>query len=325
MSDQTREDIRRTWLVAEAAGRPEDGVRAHPIAELDAGTISVFLGADGTRHLIVPAIEGEVYPRLDGSFLTVRSTVLSFDDAEAPFLQVACSSPGLFDLFDELLVSVVETARGSDEPAADAARTVLRWRDLLRSTRPLSHVGEMGLFAELWVLNKATEGSLFDVGVWRGPLREPKDIVSAHAWAEVKAVAPDASSVRINGLDQLADVANLTGYLVCIEVREDTDGIPIASLIESLAARCEDAPLFDERLALYGWNRNAPSSRMWAAGDILLTPVEAAPRLTPADLVDQLHVGVTAVTYQVDLTLLRSMSVATPVTVISHLLQGGQL
>lgn len=109
----------------------------------------------------------------------------------------------MFDLFDDLLVSVLEEVASSSQPASTIASAVDRWRELLRarSATGLDVREEMGLFGELRVF-EVTLGPL-PVDVWRGPLKEPKDFVLVDRFVEVKSCGPAQTTVSIHGLEPI--------------------------------------------------------------------------------------------------------------------------
>jgi len=127
-------------------------------------------------------------------------------------LRMTLEVPGLLPVFTALCHDVVEATRSgvSDSRAASAfLGRIERWRRLLdKDASDLSGSAALGLIGELTVLlSVILRGSapLDAVSSWTGPLGTPQDfILPSGQRLEVKAIDRHASTVRINGLTQLA-------------------------------------------------------------------------------------------------------------------------
>ena len=64
---------------------------------------------------------------------------------------------------------------------------------------------QRGLIAELHILRLSQDSDLFDIDMWRGPLREPHDIVDRDFALEVKSLGELSRSIEIHGPEQLAE------------------------------------------------------------------------------------------------------------------------
>ena len=134
-----------------------------------------------------------------------------------------------------------------------------RWRALLavrRGTR-LSLTEQMSLFAELTVLDLVTRGGALPAAWWRGPRREPHDIVTPARAFEVKAVGRTSSTVTIHGVDQLEPPGRPLA-LVLVEVVEAEDGRSLPDLVDGVLSRVDDLGDALWSLTAAGFDRAEP-------------------------------------------------------------------
>lgn len=295
---------------------PRPGPEIHAMSLTPDGEtpIRVYVDDGGSRHLLVPAEAATELDPIRGDALVCELRSLSFAGETARFLDVTCQRPGLFEVFDDLLASILEAAAESGDPLDAAITTLRRWRDLLRAwSLSMSHEAEMGLFAELHVLELLTRASRsLAPEIWRGPHHEPKDIVAHDYWIEVKAAAPSSQYVWIHGLDQLQDLPGADGYLAVVTVVEDADGRTIEDVAAELRSRCDDRREFEALLLLARWVPHADAHR-WVAVDLDVVRASDCPRL-PAP--DQLHAGIGRVRYEIDLAITRSHRLQGPTDVL---------
>lgn len=287
----------------------DDAVRTAVLTHTtDGRPIRLGLDAAGRSHLLVTG-GGPDPRRTSGRALEIVVRPYVFDEQPGYHVDVTCEDPNLHDLFDELVANLVPRLLGAEDPYDVVVRSLDRWRELLRgSSDSLTHRREMGLFAELYVLDRMSAGAAFDPAWWRGPLREPKDLVTPRTWAEVKAVPPAADTVRINGLTQLEDIAGLDGYLCVLDVELDDDGVTCLELAEALEGRVTDREVFETLLVNAGLRAESADRRRWHVGDVTLCPAPAVPRIVPGMFAQPVPAGVRTVTYELDRDLLRSVS-----------------
>lgn len=303
-----------TWAtIGEAAG--DKAVTAGRLTEGER-PVRVFVDRDGTRHLLVPGDRRADEDIAVGSALRCRIRSLDFGSGQETFLDVACTSTALFDVFDDLLVSILTTATASGDPLGAALTMLEHWHELLRAwAASLGHEREMGLFAELAVIEIATAANdSFDPAVWRGPAHEPKDLVFPLAWVEVKAVGATSRTLTINGLEQLTDVPGSAGYLAVLTVTTQDDGRTVQQLVDVLTPRATDPGAFADRLVAAGW-ADHPDARRWRLDGIDVVRAETCPRLT-SESVGIVPAGVELVRYQLDLSVVRSMRVPDAASVL---------
>lgn len=303
--------------------RPADNAVKTVVIAHAAGGQPMRLGLDaaGGAHLLV-GVGGPDPREANGRSLDIKTCAYAFDDTPGYYLDLACREPDLQDLFDELLAALIPRLHDAEDPYDAVVRSLARWRELLRGRADvLTHQREMGLLAELYVLNEVARGATFDPTWWRGPLREPKDVVMPNAWIEVKAVSPAADSVRINGLAQLEDLPGLDGFLCVVDVDLDDDGAGLTciELAESVAVRATDREVFEALLVKSQLPAGEPVPRTWRVGAVTLCPVSTVPRLVPAMFTEAVPAGVRTVTYELDRHLLGSLSLPHPRSVLAGL------
>jgi hypothetical protein len=282
-----------------------------PLRPADA---EVRLGVDGlgSRHLLISVGEGDE-PKADNSdgAVAVRIRTYTFGGTPRRFIDVVCSRRDLFDLFDDVLVDVLGTL-ASDEisaPAEAAVHVVQRWRALF-ATRPqrlLTTTGQMSLVGELHVLGVAHTAALIDVMAWRGPYREPHDIVLPHCALEVKAVGATSSSVEVHGVDQL-DPPSIPLALVLVRITEAKDGERLPDVVDRTLAVVSDRAEALKRLAAAGYSpadAEQYEQRFAIHGVDFVIVDDSVPRIVPSSFASGVcPVGVEGVTYQVMLDAL---------------------
>lgn len=301
-----KQELRRTWALQRKP--PDDTtVRAHVLAHLPTGELRLYTDHVGGRHLLVPGSSSGQMDAAQGDALRCEVRILTFEGTVGRFLDISCRQASLFEVFDDLLVSVVNDAVASGDPLSAACDVITRWRELLRAwSTTMSDEREMGLFAELAVVDIITATSgVFRSGTWRGPLREPKDVVLDQAWVEVKAAGLRTESVWINGLEQLADLIGLDGYLAIATLSEDESGETVDDVARRLRSRAEDPDEFDELLLAAGWTADRSGSH-WVLDHVDVADAVTCPRLIE-DSANPVPLGVGRVRYELQLHVVRSL------------------
>lgn len=172
----------------------------------------------------------------------------------------------------------------------------------------MRHEQEMGLFAELYFLELVTRRApILLPAIWRGPLREPKDLVGSDWWVEVKAAAPSKAAVSINGLDQLAEIDGFEGYLAVATIEESDDGQTIDDVTPALRSRSMSPTAFDELVLQAGWVSRDDSTR-WVVTSADVVSSAVCPRLS-VDPSTGVPAGIGRVRYELDLSVARSLSI----------------
>lgn len=245
---------------------------------------------DGMRHLLVAVRPSDkrVPEEVNGA-LKVKRRPYTFNEATSFYLDVQCTRGDLFDVFDELLTDIMDTidAGGS----ADAAIGVIQdWRSLLavRGRQTLSLAAQRGLFAELTVLRLAQPDGSIDFSHWRGPLKEPHDILMPTLAIEVKSVGRDTRSVEMHGALQLSEPGRPLS-LVLVELTEEPSGQSLTDLAEELIEQATDHEFAKRRLRMAGVESSHLDSNpahFTVTGVRHLIVGHQTPRITPEEFAD---------------------------------------
>lgn len=252
--DWSRE-LAHTWPLLETDD--PTGIASAPLP-LVAGPADVRIGIDGTdaRHLLVPVGDEDVRVPDDEGAVTVKLRTYTFQATPRRYVDVVCSRPDLVDVFDDVLVDILGQIAPASAPAGTTVEAVARWRTLLatRRSRRLTLVEQMSLFAELSVLELVTSGSTLEAAWWRGPRREPHDIVTPHRAIEVKAIGGSSTAVTIHGIEQLEPPGRPLA-LVVAEIDEEPSGRSLPELVDAVLARVDDRGELIYLLTSVGYER----------------------------------------------------------------------
>jgi Putative PD-(D/E)XK family member, (DUF4420) len=186
-------------------------------------------------------------------------------------LHITLLEPSLRTVFAALCMDIAEATRaGVDDQrlAAAVLHRIERWRALLlRDRAGLDDTVLRGLLGELHVLEMRVLPGMPPreaVMAWTGPHGTPQDFqLGTGERLEVKALAPNATHVRINGLTQLDGGAN---PLTLVVVRMQTTGVAapgrttaadkVAHVRSLLAEDAGALVAFDDALAAMGWHHH---------------------------------------------------------------------
>ena len=173
-----------------------------------------------------------------GIELQVRQ--LEQDSENRWFLDVVCTRSDLRWLFSSFVADILLRIRrhADSSPIAIVRTCFAAWRALFAAAERRLTVKQLaGLFGELHVLDRMLIRSPSAVSLWRGPLHEPHDFVSAGLDLEVKTtLSSEDDIVHIHGLDQLTVPAEGRLHLAHLRVEvPSSDGESVPDLIERLA------------------------------------------------------------------------------------------
>jgi hypothetical protein len=285
----------------------------------------VALDRNGFRHLLIASFDEQ--PEVDSrpSVLSATLRPLSFGGKVHDYFDIACLDQELHPEFDEVVLDILETIQGADQPAVAAAESLARWRRLFRSrlVRGLSMEARIGLFAELSVLIALTEAdSALPIEMWRGPLREPHDFELKSRCIEVKGLAERSERFTVHGWEQLDRHDERPLDLILVNVVSDPTGLSISNLVETLRKRVESPTTLRARLLAAGWDETIATAddETFTVGTIFGLPVsDAVPRLVRNMLVQgQPPDGVSGLRYQVELADLLPMVVETSLALLTE-------
>jgi hypothetical protein len=316
-SENWHVELRHSWAVL-APPIPPDEIVTSPLPLVVAGT-AARIGTDthGSRHLLVPAADDEdpAVDHIEGA-LTVRLKPYSFGRRVRRYLDITCARTDLFDLFDELVVDVLTGLSTTDPgPAGTAATLVHRWRTLLSAgpRRILTFAEQLSLLGELHVLDLVHPAGPIDITTWRGPLREPHDIVQPHRALEVKTIGPTSDAVDINGVHQLEPPGRPLA-LVLVTVTATDPGTSLPEFVDRVLARVDDRGEALRRLGRVGYHpadRGHYEATTFTVTDIDHVRVGAdTPRIVPSSFVGgDIPRGVGDLGYRIPLGSLHDLTV----------------
>ncbi|HEY4243190.1 MAG TPA: PD-(D/E)XK motif protein [Kofleriaceae bacterium] len=203
---------------------------------------------DGLPALVVPlaAIGDRVIGRRAAGceLRAIRSARFHFRQEiwEGAAAALVCTERAARDIFSVLAVDIA--TRLPDKPSwATVAQSVAEWQALLAAAENPSATSELGLWGELWFIDRAVTPSLLVAG-WRGPERDATDFFVDGVAAEVKA-SRQARQHHVSLSQVQEPVGEHPSYLLSLWVKED----PVRGLtVTELVARIELA--IDDRAAL---------------------------------------------------------------------------
>ncbi|WP_433287762.1 PD-(D/E)XK motif protein [Pseudonocardia sp. CA-142604] len=304
-------ELAHTWPLLETDGPTRISSAPLPIP---AGRGNVRIGVDGGdgRHLLVPVGDEDV--RTDGveGALTVLLRTYTFQGTPLRYVDVVCTRPDLVHAFDNVLVDILGQIEHTPTPAGTTVEAVSRWRALLatRRSEKLTLTAQMSLFAELTVLDLVTAGAELPARWWRGPRREPHDIVTPDRAIEVKAVGATSSTVTIHGVDQL-DPPDRPLALVVAEVSEEPGGRTLPELVDAILSRVNDRGEALWLLTAAGYERGESEryqERFVVTGIAHVEVSEALPRIVSSSFgPGGVPVGVTKVEYRLAMDVLEPL------------------
>ena len=308
-------DLGVLWTAFAEKGPPGTGeIRTYETLVItSAGPILIALDATSKRHVLIPVSNrSDVQEDLTGS--GVRIIAGQFEDRgqSVSCADVICLRPDLNELFDILIVDVLDEIAKKPNSAAHQCSIVLaRWRELLASQPPafLGKEALSGLFGELHYLRRIIIAGPPNLGFWRGPDRERHDFRSGQTALEVKTSrARQGRFCEIHGHDQLELPERGELFLSFVRVLEDeSSGESVPDLIRDIQA----AGIYGHELALrlqkVGYDlRDADryeAARFVVTEDRMYRVSQEFPRIVSQSFrTGSLPPGIKALTYEIDLT-----------------------
>lgn len=241
-----------------------------------------------------------------------RHRIAGRDDA--PYVDLVCIDPGATQTFATVAVdiarNVVQEPIESRTSAVSAALREWRWFWGV-DPRRMSANDAVGLFGELWFLNRWAERSAASVRAWEGSNGARHDFQWPTSSVEVKTTARAGSATHtIEHLEQLEDP--VTGKLYLYSLRIARDALA-ANSVHSLAEATLEALRTDpvtrsdlmSKLARRGYTpvgSEASEVTFRVVDEGLYLVVDGFPRLTPQTFPDGLPSGIATVSYQLDMS-----------------------
>jgi hypothetical protein len=238
--------------------------------------VALFIDAGGARFGAYVELIGDT--SLPPSPL-LEITVALVRVEGAPHLEVATSTRSLYRdfylLLGELIGAVVHDGA---EPVAALLAALDRWQNLLRMTALLSEERQIGLFGELWLLERLLPyRGAAALDAWVGPAGQPHDFRFGNTEIEVKTTSSNRRTHTINGLAQLMPSQDCSLFLLSLHMtaagaggrtlaelvdgldstvsRFDGGRLRLKSLLDATGFRAVDAPHYRTRRRIGGQPR----------------------------------------------------------------------
>jgi len=213
------------------------------------------------------------------------------EESPASFLALVCHNQRFQETFAALCHDLLENLQAGESPIHLVTATLRRWREFFQiSSPPLTQEQCLGLFAELWFLERWI-GIPDGISGWNGPSGARHDFQRPESSIEVKAtIALSGGAVhRISSLEQLENPA--TGVLYLFSLRATVDSLAantLPGIVNRIMRNLRDNPEalteFSDRLGRSGYkpgDANHYDYRWRILAEELFEVREDFPRLTP--------------------------------------------
>jgi hypothetical protein len=316
------EELDRAWL---SLATP-DSVQQLAAAAIPGDDVWVAIDHEGQRHLLLRVPDGTEAPPTvtQGLRVTVaRHQVLGGDPAD--YLDLVCMSSELTMTFTAVAADI--SAEAGPTMPEDRLTTVVsalgRWQWFwgIEADR-LSAQDALGLFAELWFLQRWEGGGAATVDAWTASTGSRHDFQWPERSIEVKATGRRADGAvvhRIQHLDQLADPEEGTLYLFSLRVVRDElahNTLPglVDRVTEGLRGNARAKEDLARKLGLRGYSpafRRHHETPYRVLGEHMYRVGAGFPRLTPASFDNGLPAGIGTVSYVLDMAACDRWLIAT--------------
>ena len=238
------------------------------------GPLEVFLAVDeGANHLILIYLPSLFTPKFD--VLNNDNIELLFVK-EGHFLLIRLLDNDFSSLFDDLVVSLIDSIKGFSDPteaSKEFVRTYVKWSSFFSKTieRSLSKERVIGLWGELSYLldliKSASSDSSIDpvLKAWVGPYDAAHDFELSSSSVEIKTKPMSSSIVKISSEFQLDNIDGKKLLLTVFSVTDTEHGLSLKDLflkiktqiqkrngdITLFLAGLEKESLNEERLSKY--------------------------------------------------------------------------
>jgi hypothetical protein len=310
-------ELRQVW---EAVARPPIGrLNGRRVPETVAWAAVDPMGLWHLLILVAPSEAKLTNPPTRGLRVTTEVMQIA-DEVPATHIDLACVEPAFADTFVAFALDVLKALEGSEVPRTAVLSVLERWRRFWSVDQGLSEDAALGLFGELWFLERWMS---LPAGVrrWLGPERARHDFQWDDASVEVKTSRSggDGAPVhRIASLDQLADPERGRLWLFSLHVTRDVlaaNTLPaLVSRVElALAAHPAEHAAFMDHLASCNYSPAHADryDRRWRILSEQLYSVEGGfPRLLVGRFAGGLPAGVRDVSYTLDMAACANWCIA---------------
>lgn len=291
--------------------------------------VRLAMSADQVRSLLVPVGSlKEVRRDARSSGVQIDAATLRDAGGDAHFARMTCSAVHLNDLFNVLVLEVLDRIQVEPGAAASHCNDVLeRWRELLGGSpsRLLTEERLRGLFGELTLLRLLAGINSRSLSLWSGPGGQPHDFESPIGDLEIKVCRPGLRrELQINGPLQLDNRESLPLHLVILKLAEADYGASVPDLVTSIIGQGVARHDFVSRLDKAGYRLEdaaAYEARRYSVAEQRVYRVtDTMPRIVPTSFGQgTVPQGVVSLTYTIDLSL--DQPTALDQAAVDHLLQ----
>lgn len=238
------------------------------------GPLEVFLAVDeGANHSILIYLPSLFIPKFDA--LNNDNIELLFVK-EGHFLLIRLLDNDFSSLFDDFVVSLIDSIKGFSDPieaSKEFVRTYMKWGSFFSKTieRSLSKERVIGLWGELSYLldliKNASSDSIIDPALkaWVGPYDAAHDFELSCSSIEIKTKLISSSMIKVSSEFQLENIDDKKLFLTVFSISETEHGLSLKDLflktkaqiqkrsgdITLLLAALEKENLNEERLSKY--------------------------------------------------------------------------
>lgn len=292
------------------------------------GRLVAALDSDGRRHLLIPlAASEECADDSQSRGLGTMTRELEMPGHQpGRYLDITCYDATGHEAFDLLGGEIAERLAAGRETAPEVVtRVIAKWRRFWGQSpkQLLDRERQIGLFAEIWFLTHWLVprcGASDAVSRWRGPFGARHDFEWRGRSIEVKATTSTRGRIhRINGLDQLAPPEQGDIFLFSLHLREEggaENSLP--SVVGACRNQLEDYPQvlgqFESALIQAGYaiahEDEYDKLRLRIVDQGLFAVRDRFPRLTEAQLLAGLPLGIEHVEYDINLSFFGDLCLA---------------
>lgn len=304
---------------------PDDAQRleAAPIAGDD---LWAAIDYEGQRHLLLRVPDGTEAPSTVTRGLSVTVARHQVRGAEpAEYLDLVCLSDASAATFTAVAGDICAAVGPENQELRVSAVVAAlgRWRWFWgMETDQLTERDALGLFGELWFLQRWEGGGGPGVGAWTASSGSRHDFQWPNRSVEVKATGRRADGAvlhRIQHLDQLADPERGLLYLFSLRVvRDELAHNTLPDVVDRVAESLKGDALaqedFARKLGQRGYSpafRQAHETPYRILGEHMYRVAPGFPRLTVDSFVASLPGGIGAISYVLDMAACDDWVVAT--------------
>lgn len=290
----------------------------------------VLIGIDAAkrRHVLIKIPPTEPYEMSERTSrgISVQSVEMNTDTGMANFVEITCIDEGGHAALDIVIRELIDALNaGASIGRVRLVHNVLaKWRRFWSGMNQgtLSREQQLGLFGELWFLNRwlaPSVGAPKAIQMWRGPTGARNDFESPGLGIEVKATSRIDAAHVIHGLEQLMEPLGGSLLLFSVVLRDEASGIDsLPKLVEEtrtlLVSDFTGQSQFDTALYSAGYDDRHASDygrlSVRVRSEELYRVTSSFPRLVPASISNGLPSGISAINYELRLEAATNLRVA---------------